>query len=80
MESKKDKEELENWKRKKEEKEIEKYGATLEEICNYDTKKINKISKIVKKIFISIWIIALFLFVFLIFITLKFIFRLYEVL
>ena len=77
MESKKDKEELDNWKRKKEENEIEKYGATLEEISNYDIKELNKISKILKKILIAVWIIALFLFIFSILITLRFLFGLY---
>lgn len=73
MESKKDREELENWKRKKEQKEIEKYGATLEEISKYDIKELNKISKILKKILITVWIIAILLFMVLIFITLRFI-------
>lgn len=79
MESKKDKEELENWKKKKEQKEIEKYGATLEEISHYDIHELNRISKILKKILISIWIIAIFLFSFSIFVTLKFLFGLYGV-
>ena len=73
----KDEEEIEKWRRKKEEKEIEKYGVTLEEMSHYDIKKLNKISKTVKKFLLSIWIIGSIIFASSIIVTIKFILEFY---
>ena len=72
MKDKKGWRELQEWKSNKDQDEIDKYGATLEEISKYDTKSLDKLSKIIRKVIIAILIGVIIIFGILICVTVGF--------